>query len=70
MIEREDFIVWTKDKVTKAVYQTILHQIDGLKEELAQGAGKDPYNNGYRVGAIQAFRDVLAFHMDDIEDAN
>lgn len=69
MIAREDFIVWENDAVTKAFKRTIMFQIDGLKEELAQMAGRDTWDSGTRVGAIRALRDVLSYHMDDLEDS-
>ena len=70
MITREDFAVWEHDDVTKAFKKTIIYQIEGLKEELAHMAGKDSWESGIRVGAIQALRDVLSYHMNDLEDAN
>lgn len=56
---KADFIDWTKHPVTTQVFGQIKELIANLQEELGNTAGKDPYEDAIRVGAIRALRDVL-----------
>ena len=54
-----DFVDWKNSPITKALFQALGNNIEGLKEELASSAGVDARTDAIKVGAIQAFRDVL-----------
>ena len=56
---RKDFVDWKSSPITKALFKALNDNIEGLKEELASSAGVDARTDAIKVGAIQAFRDVL-----------
>ena len=55
-----DFVDWKNSPITKALFGALSENIEGLKEELASSAGVDARTDAIKVGAIQAYRDVLA----------
>lgn len=69
-ISREDFLVWEKSSATIAFKKAIVQYVEGLKEELSGMAGKEVWQSGFYVGAIQASRDIFAFHMEELERAD
>lgn len=58
-MNRKDFIDWKSSPITKALYAELNKRIEGLKDELSYGAGDVLRADAIKVGAIQAFRDVL-----------
>lgn len=56
---RKDFVDWKSSPITKALFKALSENVEGLKEELAASAGVDTRSDAIKVGAIQAFRDVL-----------
>ncbi len=54
-----DFVDWKNSPITKALFQALNSNIEGLKEELATSAGVDARTDAIKVGAIQAYRDVI-----------
>lgn len=58
-MNQSDFIDWKSHPVTQAFFKSVVINIEGLKDELSFQAGSDPRNDGIKVGAIQALRDVL-----------
>jgi hypothetical protein len=54
-----DFVDWKNSPITKALFQALNTNIEGLKEELAGSAGVDTRADAIKVGAIQAYRDVV-----------
>jgi hypothetical protein len=54
-----DFVDWKNSPITKALFLALTNNVEGLKEELASSAGVDTRADAVKVGAIQAFRDVL-----------
>lgn len=56
---KSDFIDWKNSPITKALFRAVNNNISGLKDELSVSAGVDPRSDGLKVGAIQAFYDVL-----------
>jgi len=58
-MNRQDFVDWKNSPITKALFNALNENIAGLKEELALGAGVDTRSDGLKVGAIQAYTDVL-----------
>lgn len=63
------FIVTLRDWKHMAITQEILSEIKKrqtqAKEELASGMGRDPFEYGFRVGAIAAYQDFLDIELDD-----
>jgi len=58
-MNRQDFVDWKNSPITKALFLALTNNVEGLKEELASSAGVDTRADAVKVGAIQAFRDVL-----------
>ena len=58
-MNRKDFLDWKSHPITKALFNEIENRISGLKEELSYGAGENFRADSIKVGAIQAFRDLL-----------
>lgn len=56
---KTEYIDWRSSPATKEVFAEITSRIEGLKAELAGSAGLDARNDGVKVGAIQAFQDIL-----------
>ena len=64
MISYDEWKVWQEDPITKAFMQTIEFSIEGLKEEAISAPDRDIAFYNYRVGAVQALRDILDFRVD------
>lgn len=58
-MNRQDFVDWKNSPITKALFRALNGNIAGLKDELATSAGVDTRADGLKVGAIQAYTDVL-----------
>ena len=58
-MNRKDFIDWKSNPITKSLYAQLTQRVEGLKEELSYSAGESPRTDAIKVGAIQAFRDVM-----------
>ena len=55
-----DFKDWKSSPITKALFTALDRNIQGLEGELGYTAGADPRSDAIKVGAIQAYRDVIA----------
>lgn len=56
---KADFVDWKSHPVTKLVFANLEQNILGLQAELGIAAGIDPRQDAIKVGAIQAFKDVM-----------
>lgn len=56
---KADFIDWRTSPITKEVFNLLRQYIEGLQAELGQSAGVDPVVDARKVGAIQAYKDML-----------
>ena len=65
MTTKADFIDWKSNPVTKAVFTKLLNRIDELQAELGQQAGINPRMDAIKVGAIQAYSDLLDLDFDE-----
>ena len=61
---KSDFIDWKASPLTKALFNRIQGNILGLQEELGKSAGVDTRLDAIKVGAIQAYNDVLDIDFD------
>lgn len=57
-MNKQDFIDWLSQPVTKAFFASVKERIDLIKEELSYSAGQEPQKDAYKAGAIQALRDI------------
>lgn len=64
-----DFSDWHSNPVTKAFYMAITDRIEDAKEVLATQAGLDLNEDNFLRGFIRAYREVLMFRIDDLQEA-
>jgi hypothetical protein len=62
---KTEFIDWKSNPITKQVFNELRMYIDGLQAELGQAAGVDSIADARRVGAIQAYKDLLEIDFDE-----
>lgn len=65
MLTKSDFIDWKSNPTTKEVFNQLRQYIEGLQVELGQSAGIDPRLDSIKVGAIQAYNDILGIEFDE-----
>jgi hypothetical protein len=58
-MNQNDFKDWKSSPITKALFVALQRNIEGLQIELGYIAGVDQRLDAIKVGAIQAYRDVL-----------
>ena len=58
-MNKQDFIDWKSSPITKALFRALEGNIQGLQNELGYTAGLNARDDGIKVGAIQAYKDVL-----------
>lgn len=56
---KQEYLDWKSSPATQEVFTEIRSRVSGLKDELAGSAGDDSSLDRWRVGAIQAFTDIL-----------
>ena len=64
-VTKDEFIQWTQNPVTKAVFEVIDSRIYDAKELLAVSAGEDCRTDGILVGMIRAFNELKEIGHDD-----
>lgn len=64
---KTEYVDWRSMSATKEVFAELQSRIDGLKAELAGNAGLDARADGVKVGAIQAFDDILNVTYDEVD---
>lgn len=62
-----DFHDWKSQPVTKAFFVDLDSRIQDVAGELADTAGIDSLLDRFRVGYIQAIRDIIAVGHGDVE---
>lgn len=65
MINKQDFLKWKEDPITRAFYEVINERIDDAKDILSYNAGQDPINDSFYRGFIYAYREFLEFKIED-----
>lgn len=65
---RSDFIDWKNSPLTSELFARIKAHISGLQYELGVSAGIDPRQDAIKVGAIQAYTDILDIEFEGGED--
>ena len=64
---KTEFYDWKSNLVTKEVFRQFQERIDALRELLGDSAGEDPLLDRWKVGAIQAYKDLI--HIEFEEEA-
>lgn len=63
-----DFDLWKVEPLTRAWFEACRQRIEDGKEQLAASAGVDPVMDNFIRGMIYAYREMLDFRVDDIEE--
>ena len=64
-ITKEMWVAWREDSVTKEFLTRLANKREQLKEGLAEGQGGEDYL--LYVGQCQAYRDALAYALQEFE---
>lgn len=64
-MSEEEFKEWRASPVTKQVFTSILNRVYDLQVDLGLSAGIDPREDAKKVGAIQAYTDLLNLDYDE-----
>lgn len=66
-IQKEDFMDWVKQPVTKVIMKVLSERIRDREFELGMRAGSDPLSDRYTVGGIAALRELIQINWEDLE---
>ena len=64
-VTKEEFVQWTQNPVTLAVFEVIDNRIEDAKEILGVSAGEDSRTDAVLVGMIRAFNELKEIGYDD-----
>lgn len=67
-ITKGDYDLWKVEPLTKAWFEACNQRIEDMKELLASSAGLDGDMDNFLRGFIHAYREMLDFRVDDIEE--
>lgn len=67
-LSRSEWTDWKTNNVTRAYFHAAQERIEDAKEILANSAGQDSDADNYLRGFIQAYREMLDFRVEDIND--
>lgn len=67
-IQYDDFTLWKQDPVTIAWFEACQQRVEEGKEQLASQAGADPVFDGFVRGVIHAYREMMTFSVEDIDE--
>lgn len=62
---KTEFYDWKSNPVTKEVFKQFQVRIDSLRELLGDSAGEDPLLDRWKVGAIQAYKDLILIEFEE-----
>lgn len=68
VLTKEEWIDWKNSPVTRAFYAAVNIRIEDAKEVLASTAGIEPDTDNFYRGFIAAYREMLEFTIEDVED--
>jgi len=64
-LTKTEFYDWKSNPVTKEVFKQFQVRIDSLRELLGDSAGEDPLLDRWKVGAIQAYKDLILIEFEE-----
>jgi hypothetical protein len=68
VMTKEDWKNWKQDAVTRLFYSAVDERIEDAKETLANVAGQDPLQDSFYRGFIFAYREMLEFKFEELDD--
>lgn len=69
-VTKDSFRDWKANPVTKVVFDELNNRIRATQMELGNTAGIDPLSDRFKVGAIQAYQDLLFITFDEVKDGD
>jgi hypothetical protein len=69
-VTNDSFRDWRANPVTKAVFEELGNRIRATQAELGNSAGLDPLSDRFKVGAIQAYQDMLFITFSEVKDGD
>lgn len=67
-ISKSEWTDWKQHNITRAYIQASFERIEESKEILANTAGQDPIQDSFMRGFIAAYREMLDFRVEDVQD--
>jgi hypothetical protein len=67
-LNRSEFQDWKNNPVTETVFLRIAERIRETERILGTTAGMDTSEDRYRVGTIQAYKNLLEIDWEDLSD--
>lgn len=67
-ITASEYVDWRNNPVTKAFFLAIVERIEEAKETLSTQAGLELSEDNFLRGFIRAYREVLGFRIDDLQE--
>jgi len=68
VISKDDLYLWKSDPVTQAWFEACEVRVEDAKEQLAVQAGISADFDNYIRGMIAAYREMVTFTVEDIEE--
>jgi len=68
MINKEEFMDWKSNPVTKAFFSAAEERISDAKDSLAGSAGLDPDMDNFLRGFIHAYREIQQFRIEESDE--
>lgn len=68
MITYDDYVLWKNDPMTKAWFEACQIRVEEGKEQLATQAGSDPVFDGFVRGVIHAYREMMSFSVEELNE--
>jgi len=67
-ITKSEWNDWKQDNITRAFFQATMERIEDTKEILSTSAGLDQMSDNFYRGFLAAYREMLDFKVDDIDE--
>lgn len=68
IVTKEEWLDWKRNPVTKAFYDAVEERIEDAKDMLSSSAGVDPTTDNFYRGFINAYREMLNFRIEDLDE--
>lgn len=68
VVTKEEWLAWKNDHVTRAFYEAVQDRIEDSKDLLSYSAGVDQAQDNYWRGFIAAYREMLDFKVEEINE--
>ena len=70
VIDRDEFVQWEAQDITKAFFRSIQEKREDVKEVLVVQAGENPTNDAVLRGYCLALNDILNTSLGDVSEGD